>query len=128
MSGGPNPTWQEAIATMENQLEAIRAVATGLVQLRRDHAKWSVETFGQAGPVGALRHLALEAEEAAAAPHDLSEWADLYFLLWDAQRRAGITDAMILEAGLAKLAKNRARDWGDVVEGEPTQHRRGHHD
>lgn len=37
----------------------------------------------------------LEALEAAAEPGDLSEWADMQFLLWDAQRRAGISDGEI---------------------------------
>ncbi|EAQ0348425.1 DUF550 domain-containing protein, partial [Salmonella enterica] len=60
-------------------------------QIRREHAEWSDATFGDVGPIGPLKHLSKEALEAAAEPDDLSEWADMQFLLWDAQRRAGIT-------------------------------------
>ncbi|EHX2151646.1 DUF550 domain-containing protein, partial [Escherichia coli] len=62
-------------------------------QIRHEHAKWSDSTFGCVGPIGPLKHLSKEALEAAAEPDDLSEWADMQFLLWDAQRRAGISDA-----------------------------------
>lgn len=59
-------------------------------QVRSAHAEWSQATFGNVGPVGPLKHLSKEALEAAEQPGDLSEWADMQFLLWDAQRRAGI--------------------------------------
>jgi hypothetical protein len=64
------------------------AIARELV--RREHAAWSQVTFGDVGPIGPLKHLSKEALEAAAEPGDLSEWADMQFLLWDAQRHAGI--------------------------------------
>ncbi|WP_137494968.1 dATP/dGTP pyrophosphohydrolase domain-containing protein, partial [Escherichia coli] len=67
-------------------------------QIRHEHAKWSDSTFGCVGPIGPLKHLSKEALEAAAEPEDLSEWADMQFLLWDAQRRAGISDAEITAA------------------------------
>ncbi|EAA9292793.1 DUF550 domain-containing protein, partial [Salmonella enterica] len=50
-------------------------------QIRREHAEWSDATFGNVGPVGPLKHLSKEALEAAAEPGDLSEWADMQFLL-----------------------------------------------
>ena len=84
------------------------AIARELV--RRDHAAWSQATFGDVGPVGPLKHLSKEALEAAAEPDDLSEWADMQFLLWDAQRRAGITDEQITQAMIEKLAVNKQRD------------------
>lgn len=61
-------------------------------RVRCEHAEWSHATFGNVGPVGPLKHLSKEALEAAAEPDDLSEWADMQFLLWDVQRRAGIAD------------------------------------
>lgn len=61
-------------------------------QVRIAHADWSQATFGNVGPVGPLKHLSKEALEAAEQPGDLSEWADMQFLLWDVQRRADITD------------------------------------
>ncbi|MBV0688864.1 DUF550 domain-containing protein [Klebsiella quasipneumoniae] len=91
-------------------------------QVRQEHADWSQATFGDVGPVGPLKHLSKEALEAAAEPGDLSEWADMQFLLWDAQRRAGITDAQITQAMIDKLAVNKRREWPEPKDGEPRLH------
>lgn len=91
-------------------------------QVRREHAEWSQATFGNVGPVGPLKHLSKEALEAAAEPGDLSEWADMQFLLWDAQRRAGITDEQITQAMIEKLAVNKQREWPEPKDGEPRLH------
>lgn len=91
-------------------------------QVRSAHAEWSQETFGNVGPVGPLKHLSKEALEAAAEPDDLSEWADMQFLLWDAQRRAGITDEQITQAMIEKLAVNKLREWPEPKDGEPRLH------
>ena len=91
-------------------------------QVRRVHAEWSQATFGNVGPVGPLKHLSKEALEAAAEPGDLSEWSDMQFLLWDAQRRAGITDEQITQAIIEKLAVNKQRSWPEPKDGEPRLH------
>lgn len=91
-------------------------------QVRIAHAEWSQATFGNVGPVGPLKHLSKEALEAAAEPGDLSEWADMQFLLWDAQRRAGITDEQITQAMIEKLAVNKQRSWPEPKDGEPRLH------
>lgn len=91
-------------------------------QVRSAHAEWSQATFGNVGPVGPLKHLSKEALEAAAEPSDLSEWADMQFLLWDAQRRAGITDEQITQAMIDKLAVNKQREWPEPKDGEPRLH------
>lgn len=91
-------------------------------QVRREHAEWSQTTFGNVGPIGPLKHLSKEALEAAAEPGDLSEWADMQFLLWDAQRRAGITDEQITQAMIDKLAVNKQREWPEPKDGEPRLH------
>lgn len=91
-------------------------------QVRREHAEWSQATFGNVGPVGPLKHLSKEALEAAAEPDDLSEWADMQFLLWDAQRRAGITDDQITQSMIEKLAVNKQREWPEPKDGEPRLH------
>ncbi len=90
--------------------------------VRAAHAAWSDKTFGSVGPIGPLKHLSKEALEAAAEPGDLSEWADMQFLLWDAQRRAGITDEQITQAMMEKLAVNESRDWPEPKDGEPRFH------
>ncbi|EOT7230195.1 dATP/dGTP pyrophosphohydrolase domain-containing protein, partial [Escherichia coli] len=86
-------------------------------QIRHEHAKWSDSTFGCVGPIGPLKHLSKEALEAAAEPDDLSEWADMQFLLWDAQRRAGISDAEINVAMEDKLKINMERQWPEPKDG-----------
>lgn len=91
-------------------------------RIRAEHAAWSQETFGDVGPVGPLKHLAKEAMEAAEAPDDLSEWADLQFLLWDAMRRAGITEDELNAAMELKLSVNKARNWPEPKDGEPREH------
>ncbi|EMV7803796.1 DUF550 domain-containing protein [Escherichia coli] len=88
-------------------------------QIRHEHAKWSDSTFGCVGSIGPLKHLSKEALEAAAEPDDLSEWADMQFLLWDAQRRAGISDAEITAAMEDKLKINMERQWPEPKDGEP---------
>lgn len=90
--------------------------------IRQRHAEWSEKTFGNVGPVGPLKHLSKEALEAATEPDDLSEWADMQFLLWDAQRRSGISDTEITAAMEEKLAVNMARQWPEPKDGEPRLH------
>lgn len=91
-------------------------------QVRREHAEWSDATFGNVGPVGPLKHLSKEALEASDDVIDLSEWADMQFLLWDAQRRAGICDGEITAAMEEKLKVNMARQWPEPKDGEPRFH------
>ncbi|ELL9297596.1 DUF550 domain-containing protein [Salmonella enterica] len=91
-------------------------------QIRREHAEWSDATFGNVGPVGPLKHLSKEALEAAADPSDPLEWADMQFLLWDAQRRMGISDNFITRAMIEKLVVNKTRRWPEPKDGEPRLH------
>ncbi|MBL6190252.1 DUF550 domain-containing protein [Salmonella enterica subsp. enterica serovar Typhimurium] len=91
-------------------------------RIRREHAEWSDKTFGDVGPVGPLKHLSKEALEAAADPSDPLEWADMQFLLWDAQRRMGISDEFITRAMVEKLEINKSRQWPEPKDGEPRLH------
>lgn len=91
-------------------------------RIRREHAEWSDKTFGDVGPIGPLKHLSKEAMEAAANPSDPLEWADMQFLLWDAQRRMGISDEFITRVMIEKLAINKARQWPEPKDGEPQMH------
>lgn len=117
----------EAILALVTELQERRKAdnqepASERERIRREHAEWSDATFGDVGPVGTLKHLSKEALEAAAEPDDLSEWADMQFLLWDAQRRAGVTDEQITMAMVEKLAINKARQWPEPKDGEPRLH------
>ncbi len=110
--------------TRGEQMELARIALTSLERelIRHEHAKWSDSTFGCVGPIGPLKHLSKEALEAAAEPDDLSEWADMHFLLWDAQRRSGISDAEITAAMEDKLKINMERQWPEPKDGEPRLH------
>lgn len=110
--------------TRGEQMELARIALASLEreQIRHEHAKWSDSTFGYVGPIGPLKHLSKEALEAAAEPDDLSEWADMQFLLWDSQRRAGISDAEITAAMEDKLKINMERQWPEPKDGEPRLH------
>ncbi len=107
----------DAVKVIDGVLESIARE-----QVRCEHAAWSDETFGDVGPVGPLKHLSKEAIEAAAEPDEMSEWADMQFLLWDAQRRAGISDKQITLAMIEKLAVNKNRQWPEPKDGEPRLH------
>ncbi len=104
------------------ELACLALAAMDRDKVRNEHAEWSQATFGNVGPVGPLKHLSKEALEAAEQPGDLSEWADMQFLLWDAQRRAGITDDQITQAMIDKLAVNKQREWPEPKDGEPRLH------
>ncbi|EBA9765612.1 DUF550 domain-containing protein [Salmonella enterica] len=91
-------------------------------RIRREHAEWSDKTFGDVGPIGPLKHLSKEALEVAADPSDPLEWADMQFLLWDAQRRMGISDEFITRAMIEKLEINKTRQWPEPKDGEPRLH------
>ncbi|WP_340043559.1 DUF550 domain-containing protein [Klebsiella pneumoniae] len=114
--------WTKGMGINEVPLYRHAQPASEREQVRQEHAEWSQATFGNVGPVGPLKHLSKEALEAAAEPGDLSEWADMQFLLWDAQRRAGITDDQITQAMIDKLAVNKQREWPEPKDGEPRLH------
>lgn len=61
-------------------------------------------------------------EWAAEAPDDISEFADILMLVWDATRRAGFSDEQLAEAVAEKLERNKRRAWGEVKDGEPCHH------
>ena len=78
----------------------------------------------EAGDVPLYRHAqpTPERDQVRREHADLSEWADMQFLLWDAQRRAGITDEQITQAMTEKLAVNKQREWPEPKDGEPRLH------
>ena len=114
--------WNAYRAAMLQGAEPVKNHDELREKVRREHAEWSQATFGDVGPVGPLKHLSKEALEAAAEPRDLSEWADMQFLLWDAQRRAGICDEQITAALEEKLKVNMTRHWPEPKDGEPRLH------
>lgn len=94
-------------------------------------SEWSQSVFGtdaERGPIGALKHLAKEAQEAQETPDNKEEYADCLFLTFDSARRAGITFHELFAIAFAKLEKNRKRQWQKPTSDEPVEHVRGIHD
>jgi len=89
------------------------------------HAEWSRKTFGgdhERGPIGPLKHLIAEAEEAMENPSDPHEFADCMFLTMDAARRAGHDVNALLWAMVEKLDILKGRDYRKVEDGQPSFH------
>lgn len=92
-----------------------------LCDLSSKQAKWSQETFGDdsdRGPVGPLKHLKDEVDEAIAAtgiennPDDsLEEFADIFLLAIESARRSGFTLHELAMASTAKQIVNMSRKW-----------------
>jgi len=78
---------------------------------------WSEKTFGPndvRGPIGPLKHLekeAKEAQDAVGSDELLEELADCLFLIVDATWRSGFWTTDLLNAAVAKLDKNKDREW-----------------
>jgi hypothetical protein len=129
---GPDERHQRHIATQVDlafqagwaaaMLRACKGDALAL--LRAEHAEWSARQFGDVSAVGPAKHLSKEALEVAAEPLDAIEHADCWMLLWDMQRRAGISDAQLASAIAKKLAINKARSWPAPKEGEAREHKK----
>lgn len=110
---------------LDEMLFAARQMNFDLIDLYRDHARWSQSTFGaddERGPLGPIRHLRKETDELEAAPTDPEEYADALLLLLDASRRAGIGLKELIAAARAKLEVNKARDWPKGRADQPVEH------
>lgn len=128
-----------------NEAESIM-LGRALAALAADQSEWSQATFGtdaERGPIGGLKHLRLEADEAIDAAERLKEakeqpqfnlsvaethlelqqeMADCLILLLDASRRAGISPLDLVIAGAAKMVKNRLRTYPRPTSDAPSQH------
>lgn len=100
-----------------------------LTDLLSDLSEWSQATFGsdaERGPIGPLKHLALEAKEAQEAvgkPELITELADCFLLLMDATRKAGKRPIELIRAAQAKMEVNRQRTWNKPVKDEAVLHK-----
>lgn len=114
-----------------------------LYDLATDQAEWSQATFGtdkERGPIGALKHLELEAIEARQEAENFRDWggdpgrlreiarnfviemADCLLLLLDASRRGGFTVMQLMEAAQAKMQINKHRTFIKPTTDVPSQH------
>lgn len=98
-----------------------------LYTLFKKHVKWSQDTFGPwHSPIGCLNHMELEVKEALKKPHDLTEYADICLLLFDAVNRAGFSYSEFVESVKNKIEVNKKREW--VVSDDkdtPNLHKKG---
>lgn len=83
---------------------------------------FSERTFGP-GPrtTGLIEHIGKELAEIEAAPDDLSEWVDVVILALDGAWRAGHEPQQIIDAIVAKQARNEARVWPDWRTADPNR-------
>jgi hypothetical protein len=90
------------------------AAVSRINELLFDLDQWSDKTFGSVGsrgPLGALKHLVLEAQEAVDDPESDEEYADCFLLILDAWRRHRGSFESLIRASKAKMLINRARTW-----------------
>lgn len=80
-------------------------------KLQDDIGAFTDVTFPKSTPRSKALHLSEEAQEAAADPADISEWADCMILLLDGARKAGFDTAKLYDAVLAKMEVNKKRTW-----------------
>ncbi len=83
--------------------------------------EWSERTFGP-GPrtLGVIDHIRKELREIEAEPTSL-EWVDVVILALDGAWRAGHEPQAIIDAIVAKQAKNEARVWPDWRTASPDE-------
>lgn len=74
---------------------------------------------------GIIQHIMKELIEIENEPHDLEEWIDVALLAFDGAWRSGHSPEEILSTFMAKLEKNKSREWPDwrtVSEDEAIEH------
>ena len=103
-----------------------------LAKLAKDRGEWSQKTFGrdnERGPLGPLKRLAMEVNEAVAELYKQNELAfqeelaDCLLLLLDATRRGGLSLIALVALAEVKMVKNKGRKWPPPrPNGEPVEH------
>jgi hypothetical protein len=124
----------EGLMNLPRRPEEQMSFCDNLGDLIETQSEWSQKTFGtdeERGPIGTLKHLAKEAEEAHEAfeAHGgsdqkyLDELADCFILLLDATRRSRVSFPGLVNLAIAKMAINKARAWQTGKNAnEPVEH------
>ena len=96
-----------------------------LLHIQRE---FSERTFGPGSRAkGIVAHIRKELLEIEAAPDDLTEWVDVAILALDGAWRTGASPQQIIDALVAKQAKNESRawpDWREMAADAPIEHDR----
>lgn len=91
-----------------------------LVRHLNRQRNFSIKAFGPGNRTkGVIDHIRKELAEIEENPADLEEWIDVVILALDGAWRAGHTPVEIVDALLAKQAKNEQREWPDWRTAEP---------
>lgn len=83
------------------------------LQFQREVSEWAQATFPGQTPASKLKHLCEEFEELKRDPTDGEEMADCFILLLNLAEMNGHD---LMHEARQKLAKNRARKWGEPDE------------
>lgn len=90
--------------------------------------EFSERTFGPGSRTeGVIDHIRKELKEIEAAPHDLGEWVDVIILALDGAWRSGHGPQQIIDAIVAKQARNERRvwpNWRSATPGKAIEHDR----
>jgi hypothetical protein len=87
------------------------------LQRQREFSEW---TYGPGARTQAvLDHIRKELTEIEDAPDDLNEWVDVVILALDGAWRAGHQPQEIIDAIVAKQARNEGRTWPDWRTADP---------
>jgi uncharacterized protein YbaP (TraB family) len=82
--------------------------------------EFSERAFGPGARThGVLDHIRKELTEIEDAPDDLNEWVDVVILALDGAWRAGHQPQEIIDAIVAKQARNEGRTWPDWRTADP---------
>ena len=112
-------------------LEAVESVTPhfNLATHLQRQASFSARTFGPGTRVaGITDHITKELEEVRGSCGALTEWVDVIILGFDGAWRSGATPEQIIQALVAKQARNEGRTWPDWRTAEPDkaiEHDRG---
>ncbi len=108
---GPNVDPERIRAQVARPADARAVIDAAHIARQR---RFSRRTFGP-GPrtAGVLDHIRKELREIEDDPADLGEWVDVIILALDGAWRAGHEPQAIIDAVIAKQARNEARGWPD---------------
>ena len=105
---------EEAKEELRAMLHSLLGVVFNFEQHLQRQRDFSEHTFGPGARVaGVIDHIRKELREIEENPGDLAEWIDVAILALDGAWRTGASPRQIIEALVAKQAKNEARIWPD---------------
>ena len=104
----------------EHSALVARAEKFDIIAHLERQAAFSERTFGPGARVDSIcDHIAKELIEVRDSGGSLAEWVDVIILAFDGAWRSGASPQQIIDAIVAKQAKNEGRTWPDWRTAEP---------